>query len=141
MDKAQFLDDQSEDAKAAMRAALKDAKIDIFRSVDPHLWAKSHPWKTVAAAAAAGFAAGLVLQGPSAESDETPAPEPSKMGRLMVRFLKRSIRVAAAAAQPLIEGLLAAHAASTNGASHPDSDGPNPSQPSQPPDSDPPSPA
>lgn len=122
MDKPQFLHEQAEDAQAAMRAALRDAKKDLFKTVDPRIWARSHPWQTMAAAAAAGFAASSILlktpSRPHPDSDpaDDPPEKPSRLGRLFARLLKRGFRATVAAAQPFIEGLLAAQVAAEQNA-------------------------
>jgi hypothetical protein len=137
MDKPKFLREESEDAKAAMRATLRNAAKDIFHAVDPRIWAKAHPWKTVSIAAAAGFAAGTQIGKPSEEQkpEQAKPGKPSKAARLLMRILKRAIRTATVAAQPFLAELLAAEARAGNGvhpASNPagrqnpaDSAGPN----------------
>jgi hypothetical protein len=122
MDKAQFLKEQSDDALAAMRATLRDAKSDALRCVDARGWARSHPWKAVAAAAASGFVAGEVLRRPAARPRSDRQSEPSHVGRFIIRVLKRAIRVGVAVAQPLAQELWAAHMASVNGGGKPRSD-------------------
>src|SRR5271154_622098 len=94
MDKAQFLKEQSDDALAAMRATLRDAKSDALRCVNVRGWTRSHPWKAAAAAAASGFVAGEMLRRPAAEPQSGRPSEPSHVGRFLVRVLKRAIRIA-----------------------------------------------
>jgi hypothetical protein len=132
MDKAQFLREQSNDALAAMRATLRDAKSDAIRCVDPRGWARKHPWKAVAAAAGSGFVAGELLRRPAGEPKSSRPKEPSHVGRFLVRALKRGIRVAIAIAQPIAQELWAAHMASVNSAPNPRSDGQETSPPPAP---------
>ena len=122
MDESHFLKEQSDDALAAMRTTLRDAKGDISRYVDPRGWARSHPWQAVAAAAASGFVAGDVLGRPPAQPRGDGPREPSHVGRFLIRMLKRAIRITAAIAQPLAQELWAAHLASVNGAPKPNSE-------------------
>jgi hypothetical protein len=129
MDKAQFLREQSDDALAAMRATLRDAKSDALHCVDARGWARSHPWKAVAAAAASGFVAGEMLRRPASEPRAGRPSEPSHVGRFLVRILKRAIRIAVAIAQPLVQELWAAHMASVNNAPSRRSDGQDASPP------------
>jgi hypothetical protein len=56
VDESEYLEEQCRRAKAGMRLALRALKNDAIESVDPRVWARAHPWKTVMAAAAAGFA-------------------------------------------------------------------------------------
>jgi hypothetical protein len=56
MGEGDYLEDQCRRAKAGMWLALRDLKNDAIESADPRVWARAHPWKTVAAAALAGFA-------------------------------------------------------------------------------------
>jgi hypothetical protein len=128
MDKEQFLNEQSDDAKAAMRATLKDVKNEALHFVDPRGWAKTHPWKSVAAAAVTGFIAGEMLRRPAAPAAPVVEPEmpPSqpKRGSLLVSILKRATRITIALAQPFLAELWNIHTASRNG----DSQAHNPSQ-------------
>lgn len=65
MGEAQYLQEQSRHAKAAMRAALRGMKHDVAQAADPRQWAQAHPWMTVTAAAAAGFAVTTVVGRPA----------------------------------------------------------------------------
>ena len=129
MDKGQFLREQSDDAMAAMCATLRDAKSDALRCVDVRGWARSHPWKSAAAAAASGFVAGEMLRRPASEPRPGRPSEPSHVGRFLVRVLKRAIRITVAIAQPLAQELWAAHMASVNSAPSQRSDGQDASPP------------
>lgn len=139
MDKSRFLDEQSEDAKAAMRATIEDAKNEVLGLLDLRGWVKSHPWKTVAAAAATGFVAGDMIRRPTPASDNAPesaTPQPTQptrrsgMGQLLFGILKQATTLAFTFARPIVEELLAAHAAAGNGAAHRNDGGQNPPQPS-----------
>jgi hypothetical protein len=131
MGEAQFLHEQSEQAKAAMGAVLTHAKADALRAIDPRAWARSHPWKSIAAAAIAGFLAGDTIARPerpvtdtaAAAEEEPPRKQPSA-GRIIVKILKRT-RMIMAFVEPFLAELWAAQTGAGNGTS---GDG-KPSQP------------
>jgi hypothetical protein len=75
LSEAEFLDLQAQRAKAEFTRSLEALKQSLGTAVDLRLWAQHHPWLTVGAAAAAGFAAGSTIT--SAISGE---PEPSRNG-------------------------------------------------------------
>jgi hypothetical protein len=54
---ADYLRQQSAQAKAAIAGAFSELKADLAKGVDPRIWMKTHPWITLASAAAAGFGA------------------------------------------------------------------------------------
>jgi hypothetical protein len=131
MDKVQFLNEQSEFAKAAMRCTIRDAKNDALRLLDPRGWVKSHPWKTVAAAAATGFlAANTIRRTPPASTPSKPE-QPSRrsgMGRLLFRLFKEGLALGITFARPLVQEMLKAHAAAGNGAAPHEAPGQYPHQ-------------
>jgi hypothetical protein len=55
-----FLDQQARVAKAAISAALADAKAALAEGVDPATWARRYPVVAIGSALVAGFAAALV---------------------------------------------------------------------------------
>jgi hypothetical protein len=112
MDKARYLKEQSDEALAAMRATVKAARQDALNGLDPRRWARSHPWKSTAVAAASGFAAARTVRRPQSPSGPR---EPTHVGRFMVRWLKRGIRIALAAAQPIAQELWATYNTPVNG--------------------------
>jgi hypothetical protein len=88
VDESEYLEEQCRRAKAGMRLALRALKIDAIESVDPRVWARAHPWKTVAAAAAAGFAVTKIAEReaepvkPRATTEAQPQPVEHRPGRL-----------------------------------------------------------
>lgn len=54
---SEYLRQQRTEAKAAIAVAFSELKADLAKGVDPRVWIKTHPWITLASAAAAGFAA------------------------------------------------------------------------------------
>ncbi|HEY8668639.1 MAG TPA: hypothetical protein VIL86_18475 [Tepidisphaeraceae bacterium] len=58
---ADFLQQQAEQAKAAMAAMWSKVKGELGNGVDPRQWTKEYPWISVAAAAVAGFVAGSAI--------------------------------------------------------------------------------
>jgi hypothetical protein len=133
MDKAQFLNEQSELAKAAMRCTIRDAKSDALRLLDPRGWVKSHPWKTVAAAAVTGFlAANIMRSNPPSVPDPASKPEQptrrSGIGRLLFRLLKEVMVVGFTFARPLVQEMLKGYAAAANGSPRHDGEAQHPAQ-------------
>ncbi|HWE92798.1 MAG TPA: hypothetical protein VG269_02385 [Tepidisphaeraceae bacterium] len=61
LSEAEYLAQQAASAQAAMTDALKEMGKDFARTADPRLWAKTHPWATLASAAVAGFAAAAAV--------------------------------------------------------------------------------
>jgi hypothetical protein len=74
MNEAEYLEQQGEEAKAAMQATLKSMAHDAYEIADPARLTREHPWRMVAAAAAAGFVASKLL----AHEEEQQTPEASK---------------------------------------------------------------
>lgn len=56
-----YLQNQVDDASAAISNAVAALKADLAGGVDPRAWAHAHPWVAVGAAAVAGFAAASAL--------------------------------------------------------------------------------
>jgi hypothetical protein len=75
LSEAKFLQQEKEDAQRAMSQSIESLKQSFKTAADLKLWADHHPWLTVGAAAAAGFAAGSTIVG--AASKEEPAPDRS----------------------------------------------------------------
>jgi hypothetical protein len=61
LSESEFLAQQAASAKAAIAGALSEMGRDFARTADPRLWAKQHPWATLAASAIAGFAAAATV--------------------------------------------------------------------------------
>jgi hypothetical protein len=120
MGEAEYLEQQSEHAKAAMRATLDEMRSEAIRAVDPRRLTRAHPWTSLAVAAAAGFAAsGLADRSPrpdSGQSQTTPRPD-------IARFLSIARQIVSFA-MPIAQSLWAAHLATSEGRSN----GENPSQ-------------
>jgi hypothetical protein len=62
---AEFLQQQAREAQQAISRTIGMIGEDLGHSVDPRAWTKSHPWASLATAAAGGFA--LVMLFPSEE--------------------------------------------------------------------------
>jgi len=62
---AEFLQRQAKEAQQAISRTLGIIAEDLGHSVDPRAWTKSHPWASLATAAAGGFA--LMMLFPSEE--------------------------------------------------------------------------
>ena len=60
LSETQYLEQQQAAAKSAIANAFADVRTELFKTADPKLWVKSHPWMMVASAAVAGFAAAAV---------------------------------------------------------------------------------
>ncbi len=56
---AEFLAEQSKAARHAIGTVIKEIEGNLARSADVRAWAARYPWRTVAAATAAGFGAGI----------------------------------------------------------------------------------
>jgi hypothetical protein len=56
---AAFLAEQSKAARQAIGTVIKEIEGNLARSADVRAWAARYPWRTVAAATAAGFGAGI----------------------------------------------------------------------------------
>jgi hypothetical protein len=56
---AEFLAEQSKAARQAIGTVIKEIEGNLARSADVRAWAARYPWRTVAAATAAGFGAGI----------------------------------------------------------------------------------
>jgi hypothetical protein len=61
LSESEYLAQQAASAQAALTDALKEMGKDFARTADPRLWAKTHPWATLASAAVAGFAAAAAV--------------------------------------------------------------------------------
>jgi len=120
MDEAEYLEQQSELAKAAMRATLDEIRSEAIRAVDPRRLTRAHPWTSVAVAAAAGFAASG-LAGPSRRPESGQPPKTRRPD--IARFLSIARQVTSFA-MPIAQSLWAAHLAKSEGRSN----GENPSQ-------------
>jgi hypothetical protein len=70
MGESEYIQEQTDDAKAAIGATLGELEREVGHAVDPRAWARAHPWISLAVAAAAGFAASELL----ARSDTEPEP-------------------------------------------------------------------
>jgi hypothetical protein len=137
VDQAEFLREQSAAAKNAMGATLRDARQDAAKLLDPRIWVKSHPWKTLTVAAAVGFAVGDAVRKPRKTPEpQTPQPETkhpapapaaaqvheeSKIRGLLLTLLKRGGTILLAAVQPIIREMISTYTASHNGSPHPES--------------------
>jgi len=120
MDEAEYLDRQSELAKAAMLATLDEMRSEAIRAVDPRRLTRAHPWTALAVAAAAGFAAsGLADGSPRSESGE-----PQSARRPHISAFLSIARQIVSFAMPIAQSLWAANLASPQGGSN----GENPSQ-------------
>jgi hypothetical protein len=120
MNEAEYLDRQSELAKAAMRATLDEMRSEAIRAGDPRRLTRAHPWTSLAVAAAAGFvASGLADRSPRPESGE-----PQSTRRLDISGFLSVARQLVSFAMPIAQSLWAAHLASPDGRSN----GENPSQ-------------
>jgi hypothetical protein len=141
MSEAQFLDEQADNAHAAIGRILTEIKSDSAHVIDPRIWAKAHPWATVTAAAVAGFVAGDLLRRPDhararePESSEPPsadsAPKERKKTANAAHFIVTAVkrtRAIIAFLEPFLAELWAAQAARHNGQS-PASDPQSPPQP------------
>jgi hypothetical protein len=117
MNEAQFLREQSDQAVKAMGGVIRDSKSDALRVIDPRGWARTHPWKTVAAAAIAGFIAGDTIARPERSvppaSEEPPKNQP-RAGRTIVKIIKQA-RAIVAFVEPFLLELWTAQTASRNG--------------------------
>lgn len=69
MTEAEYLRKQADDAKAAIGAALSDARAAMAEGIDPREWTRRFPLVAVGSAVAAGFVA-AVLAVPSREQQE-----------------------------------------------------------------------
>jgi hypothetical protein len=58
---SELLNREVQQAKAAMDQSVADLKQSLRTAADLQLWAQHHPWLTVGAAAAGGFAAGSTI--------------------------------------------------------------------------------
>jgi hypothetical protein len=113
MREADFLDQQSEEAKAAMQATLKSLGREALEIVDPARLTREHPWKLVTIAAAAGFAASKFFepQPPPQESTDPAAPPktpPSTRKLFRLRKFISVTREIIAVARPILDTLWAA---------------------------------
>jgi hypothetical protein len=57
----EFLEREIVDAQAALASTAEDLKASLRKSLDLRLWCQHYPWATLAATAAGGFAAAVVL--------------------------------------------------------------------------------
>ncbi len=107
MGEAQYLQEQSRHAKAAMLAALGELKQDAAQAADPRQWAQAHPWMTVTAAAAAGFAVTTAVTRPARpQCDHAEQPH----GSATRKFLSAADKIISLA-RPLVRAILMAQAA------------------------------
>jgi hypothetical protein len=120
MNEAEYLERQSQLAKAAMRATLDEMRSEASRAVDPRRLTRAHPWTAMAVAAAAGFAAsGLADRSPRPESGE-----PQTTRRPYISGFLAIARQIVSIAMPIAQSLWAAHLASSESPSN----GESPSQ-------------
>ena len=120
MDEAEYLDRQSQLAKAAMRATADEMRNEAIRAVDPRRLTRAHPWTAMAVAAAAGFAAsGLADRSPRPESGE-----PQSTRRSAISGFLAVVRQLVSLAMPIAQSLWAAYLASSESRSN----GENPPQ-------------
>lgn len=96
MTEADYLTRQQEQAKSAIGAVIADMKSAAFSALDVKEWTRQHPWVVSGVAAAAGFAAGMLLTPGKDETFKkfweekwesikdrlTPAPAPETASRL-----------------------------------------------------------
>lgn len=118
MREAEFLHQQGEEAKAAMRATLQSMGHEAFEIVDPRRLTREHPWRLLAVAAAAGFVASkLVKPEPPSEPGETreplKTPPPKKIFKLSkILGIAREIMTVA---RPILEAIWAAALSAADG--------------------------
>ena len=120
MREAEFLHQQGEEAKAAMRATLQSMGHEAFEIVDPRRLTREHPWRLVAAAAAAGFIASKLVKPepePPIESGQTreplKTPPPKKFFKLTkILGIAREMMTVA---RPILETIWAAAFSSAHG--------------------------
>jgi hypothetical protein len=109
MGEAQYLHEQSEHAKAAMCAVMRELKQDALQAADPREWARTHPWISVAAAAAAGFAVTTTIGKPDRpESDHVEQTQ----GPATHKFLSAAEKVISLT-RSLLSAILMAQAATS----------------------------
>jgi hypothetical protein len=77
MGEEEYLKNQCQQAKVGMRLAFRGLKRDVSMSADPRTWARLHPWASIAAAFAAGFAVTKIVEH-EIEAPQTPAPPKRK---------------------------------------------------------------
>lgn len=74
-----FLDHETEAAKAAILRTIENIKGDLRTATDVRLWTQEHPWAAVGVAAAVGFTAAMaaapaVARATDAEEEEEEEP-------------------------------------------------------------------
>lgn len=139
---AEYLQNQVNEASAAISGAFAAFKADLMKGADPRAWAHQYPWVAVGAAAVAGFAAASAMV-PSKEEQAIkklerieralrPEPAPAgphpghaagQPGRESKSLAGRLFSEVFSALKPALSSALAAYAAgnATNG----DGDGPS----------------
>jgi len=115
MNEAEYLEQQSTHAKAAMRATLDEMRSEAIRAVDPRRLTRAHPWTSLAVAAAAGFAAsGLAGRSPRPESGQPQTARRPDISRLL-SIADQIVSFAMPIAQSLWEAYLAKSEGRSNG--------------------------
>jgi hypothetical protein len=79
----EFLQQQADDAKAAIGNAISEAKNALAQGMDPSAWTRKYPLVAVGSALAAGFVAAMVAvksHEPQPASPPPPPPPPPKPG-------------------------------------------------------------
>jgi len=83
----EFLHREARIARRALTETLGDFARSVGHLADPRLWVRTYPWKSLGAAALAGFFASGSLSGQNGEGsrkNQRPAPSPSP---LMMLFM------------------------------------------------------
>lgn len=70
---SEFLQHEAQQARQAIERSLEELKASLHTAADLRLWAQHHPWLTVGAASAAGFAAGAAITSAARGSPPTAA--------------------------------------------------------------------
>jgi len=99
-----MLQHHADSALAAMRDLLAKIQGDMKHAADPREWAERYPWATVAAAAAAGFAAAATIvphkHAPSTSSEPGNAGERERMEAYVRDAARRAAAETTGAALP-----------------------------------------
>lgn len=78
MGESEYIQQQTDDARAAIRTTIDELESDVGRAINPRVWVRAHPWMTLAAAAAAGFVASQLFTREEEPQTEHPAPHPQE---------------------------------------------------------------
>jgi hypothetical protein len=119
MTEVQYLQEQSRRAKASATVAVKEIKKDAARVTDPRPLLRKHPWISLGAALAVGFAATLLIGRALKHKSEKPAPrgpaepEPERNRRQDVKKWIGRVKLVVSLLKPLIEGFMAVQAAAS----------------------------